>query len=73
MDLLDQRINPSDAGDKYVIILVEVFYCYTWARAIKAKDPTTVVATLAPMLEGIQGEARTMPVISSFRGESRSS
>ena len=63
MDLLDQRVNPSDA-----IILVEVFSRYMWARAIKTKDPTTVSATLAPMLEEIQGDQRQIPVISTDLG-----
>jgi len=68
MDLLDQRVNPSDAGDKYAIILVEVFSCYMWGRAIRDKKPETVAATLAPMLEEIQGENRQIPVISSDLG-----
>ena len=67
MDLLEQRVNPSDAGDKYAIILVEVLSRYMWARAIKSKDPTTVAAALAPMLE-IQGDQRQIPVISTDLG-----
>ena len=68
MDLLDHRVNPSQAGEKYAIILVEVFSRYMWARAIRTKDLTTVAASLAPMLEEIQGEARTIPVISTDLG-----
>jgi len=67
MDLLDMSRSPNLAGDKYAIILVEVFSRYMWARACKDKRPETVAATLAPMLE-IQGEKRQIPVISTDLG-----
>ena len=68
MDLLDQRVNPSSAGEKYAIILVEVFSRYMWASTIRDKRPATVAAALAPMLEEIQGGQRQIPVISSDLG-----
>ena len=42
MDLLDQSVNPSAAGEKYTIILVEVFSRYMWAGTIRDKKPATV-------------------------------
>jgi len=68
MDLLDQRVNPSAAGEKYAIILVEVFSRYMWASTIRDKKPATVAAALAPMLGEIQGSQRTIPVISTDMG-----
>ena len=68
MDLLDQRVNPSQAGEKYAIVLVEVLSRHMWAKAIRAKDPATVAATLAPMLEEIQGPDRQIPIIPTDLG-----
>ena len=68
MDLLDQRVNPSSTGQKYAIILLEVFSRYMWASTICDKKPATVAAALAPMLGEIQGSQRTIPVISTDMG-----
>ena len=68
MDLLDQRVNPSSTGEKYAIVLVEVFSRFMWARAIRDKKPETVAAALAPLLGEIQGSQRTIPVVSSDMG-----
>jgi len=68
MDLLDQRVNPSAAGEKYAIILVEVFSRYMWARTIRDKKPETVAVALGPLLGEIQGSQRKIPVISTDLG-----
>ena len=63
IDLLDMSRSPNLAGERYAIILVQVFSRYMWARACKDKNPETVAVALAPMLE-IQAENRQIPVIS---------
>ena len=68
MDLLDMRVNPSAAGEKYAIILVEVFSRYMWATTIRDKKPETVAAALGPLLGEIQGSQRKIPVISTDLG-----